>query len=76
MGSVISIDRMHQHQWSRYAKRFRDDLHDIEQPLTIPIRRFDLQRAQIIRHGCQIWGMSSISTHRRINIYLERSVLK
>jgi hypothetical protein len=26
------------HQESRYAKRFRDDLHDIEQPLTmIPI---------------------------------------
>jgi hypothetical protein len=30
-----------QHLWSRYAKLIRDDLHDIEQPLTmIPIRRF------------------------------------
>ena len=36
-GSVISIGCMH-HQRSRYAKRFRDDLHHIEQPLTmIPI---------------------------------------
>ena len=30
------------HQWSRYAKRFRDDLHDIEQLLTmIPTRGFE-----------------------------------
>jgi hypothetical protein len=37
-GSVISMGCMH-HQRSRYAKRFRDHLHDIEQPLTmIPMR--------------------------------------
>ncbi len=37
-GSVISTGCMH-HRRSRYAKRFRDHLHDIEQPLTmIPMR--------------------------------------
>jgi hypothetical protein len=58
IGSVISIGGMH-HQWSRYAKQFRDDLHDIEQPLImIPNRCFasgqSSQRTLIIQHVANI----------------------
>jgi hypothetical protein len=55
MGSVISMDCMH-HQWSRYAIRLRDDLHDIEQPLTmISILRFE---AESIITNRSIFGTS------------------
>jgi hypothetical protein len=58
IGSVISIACMH-HQRSRYAKQFRDNLHDIEQPLIMTPNRAlrpgqSSQRTQVIRHDAEL----------------------
>jgi hypothetical protein len=50
------------HQWSRYAKEFRDDLHDIEQPLImIPNRRFDV-RTEITLSAPRPWPRNPAAT--------------